>query len=59
MILCPPLRKWFYSSTASADSLERPKNQKLVADRVSQLTKQLKGIYNNMVEILWVLKINE
>ena len=49
----PPLWKWFYSSTASAASLERPKNQKLVADQVSQLTKQLKGIYNNMVEMLW------
>ena len=45
--------KVVYSSTASAASLERPKNQKLVADQVSQLTKQLKGIYNNMVEMLW------
>ena len=49
-ILCPQLRKWFCFSTASADSLERPKNQ--VADRISQLTKPLKGIYNNKVEML-------
>ena len=30
-----------------------------LADRVSQLTEQLKGIYNNVVEMLKVLKINE